>query len=83
MNEIVCKSCKGTWYSNTQDDYCDPCVIAGLVIEREDKEMSKWSVWVGGGEINDYHLTTLAEAEELAQIWKDKGYDEVAIEEIK
>ena len=33
MNEIVCKSCKGTWYSNTQDDYCDPCVIAGLVIE--------------------------------------------------
>ena len=55
----------------------------GIIIEREDKEMSKWSVWVGGGEINDYHLTTLAEAEELAQIWKDKGYDEVAIEEIK
>ena len=44
--------------------------------------MSKWSVWVGGGEINDYHLTTLAEAEELAQAWKAKGYDEVAIEEI-
>jgi hypothetical protein len=44
--------------------------------------MSEWSVWVGGGEINDYHLTTLAEAEELARYWKDKGYDEVAIEEI-
>jgi hypothetical protein len=55
----------------------------GVINEREDKAMNKWSVWVGGGEINDYHLTTLAEAEELAQIWKDKGYDEVAIEEIK
>jgi hypothetical protein len=44
--------------------------------------MSKWSVWVGGGEVNDYHLTTFAEAEELAQDWKNKGYDDVAIEEI-
>lgn len=43
--------------------------------------MSKWSVWVGGGEVNDYYLT-YAEAEELARYWKDKGYDEVAIEEI-
>ena len=55
----------------------------GIIIEREDKEMSKWSVWVGGLEVNDYHLTTFAEAEELARYWKDKGYDEVAIEEIK
>ena len=46
------------------------------------KIMSKWSVWVGGGEVNDYHLTTFAEAEELAQDWKNKGYDDVAIEEI-
>ena len=45
--------------------------------------MSKWSVWVGGGEINDYHLTTFAEAKELARYWKAKGYDEVVIEEIK
>ena len=45
--------------------------------------MSKWNVWVGGLEVNDYHLTTFAEAEELARYWKDKGYDEVAIEEIK
>jgi hypothetical protein len=35
VNEIVCKSCQGIWYSKTEDDYCDPCVIAGLVIERE------------------------------------------------
>jgi hypothetical protein len=43
--------------------------------------MSNWTVWVGGGEINDYLLTE-QEAQELAQIWKDKGYDEVAIERI-
>jgi hypothetical protein len=43
--------------------------------------MSNWTVWVGGGEINDYLLTE-KEAQELAQIWKDKGYDEVAIERI-
>jgi hypothetical protein len=48
-----------------------------------ERVMSKWSVWVGGLEVNDYHLTTFAEAEELARYWKDKGYDEVAIEEIK
>jgi hypothetical protein len=42
-----------------------------------------WTVWVGGLEVNDYHLTTIAEAERLAQYWKDEGYDEVAIEEIK
>lgn len=54
----------------------------GIIIEREDKAMSKWSVWVGGSEVSDYHLTTFAEAEELAQDWKNKGYDDVAIEEI-
>jgi hypothetical protein len=44
--------------------------------------MSKWTVWVDGSEVNDYHLSE-AEAEELAQDWKAKGYDEVVIEEIK
>jgi hypothetical protein len=44
--------------------------------------MSNWTVWVGGSEVNDYHLSK-AEAEELAQAWIDKGYDEVVIEEIK
>jgi hypothetical protein len=43
--------------------------------------MSKWTVWVGGGEINSYYLTK-EEALELAQVWKDKGYDEVVAEEV-
>lgn len=45
------------------------------------KTMSKWTVWVGGGEINSYYLDK-ERAEELVQIWKDKGYDEVVAEEV-
>jgi hypothetical protein len=43
--------------------------------------MNNWTVWVGGGEINDYLLTE-KEAQEVAQVWKDKGYDEVIAERI-
>lgn len=43
--------------------------------------MNNWTVWVGGGEINDYLLSE-KEAHELAQIWKDKGYDEVVVEKV-
>jgi hypothetical protein len=43
--------------------------------------VSKYTVWVGGGEVNDYYLTE-AEANDIAQEWKDKGYDEVVVERI-
>ena len=43
--------------------------------------MSKWSVWVGGSEVNLCYLSQ-QQAENMAQAWKDKGYDDVAIEEI-
>jgi hypothetical protein len=43
--------------------------------------MSKWTVWVGGSEVNDYHLTQ-DEAKKLAQAWKDDDYDEVVIEQV-
>lgn len=36
----------------------------------------EWSVWVGGGEINDYYLTE-CEADNLVAFWKAKGYEEV------
>jgi hypothetical protein len=42
----------------------------------------KWTVWVGGGEVNSHYLTR-EKALEIAQIWKDKGYDDVIAEEIK
>jgi hypothetical protein len=44
--------------------------------------MSKWTVWVGGGEINSYYLDEVS-AQEIAQAWTDKGYDDVVMEEIK
>ena len=45
--------------------------------------MSKWTVWVGGGEINDYYIDNEQTAQDLAQCWRDKGYDEVVVEEVK
>lgn len=44
--------------------------------------MSLYSVWVGGGEINSYHLTK-DEAHNLAQVWKDKGYQDATVAEAK
>ena len=40
--------------------------------------MKKYSVWVGGTEVNDYYLSK-AEANRLAQGYIDDGYDDVAI----
>lgn len=44
------------------------------------KDKKRFSVWVGGVEVNDY-LLTKPEAERLARIWRAKGYDDVAIDE--
>jgi hypothetical protein len=45
--------------------------------------MSKYTVWVGGVEVNDYYLETKEEATDLAKVWLDEDYDDVQIEEIK
>jgi hypothetical protein len=37
-----------------------------------------YSVWVGGGEINNYYLTREA-AERVAKAWRNWGYPEAAI----
>ena len=50
--------------------------------KRGERVMSKWTVWVGGLEVNDYHLTQ-DQAQNMAQAWIDEGNDEVVIEEIK
>jgi len=44
------------------------------------KLKARFSVWVGGGEVNDF-LVTREEAEDIAQAWRNKGYDDVHIEE--
>ncbi len=41
----------------------------------------KYTVWVGGSEVQSYYLTAY-EAKGLKQIWNNKGYDDVVIEEI-
>lgn len=44
--------------------------------------MKKYSVWVGGCEVNDYYLTK-EQAEDLAEEYKADGYDDVEIEEVE
>jgi hypothetical protein len=43
--------------------------------------LERYSVWVGGGEIND-RLLTEAAALFLAEGWKAEGYDDVIVEEV-
>ena len=42
-------------------------------------EEKRFTVWVGGLEINDY-LLTAREAERVAEHWREKGYNDVEIE---
>mgnify|MGYP003649263805 FL=1 len=41
----------------------------------------KYTVWVGGVEVNDYYLT-LENATRLSNEWKDDGHDDVTIQEV-
>lgn len=40
-----------------------------------------WTVWVGGVEVNDYHLTK-EEADRLASIYRADGYEDVVVERV-
>ena len=44
--------------------------------------MNKWTVWVGGVEVNEYYLNEI-EAHDVIKYWKDEGYDDAVMEEIK
>jgi hypothetical protein len=43
--------------------------------------MSKWTVWVGGSEVNGYYLTK-GQAISIARDWFDRGYSDVVVEEV-
>ncbi len=45
------------------------------------REGKKFTVWVGGVEVNDYYLTE-DEAKELVEEYEMDGYDDVVMEEI-
>ena len=55
----------------------NPCAITvgGIV-------MNKWTVWVGGSEVNLCYLSE-TQAHNMAQAWRDKGYQDVVVEVIK
>jgi hypothetical protein len=44
--------------------------------------MSKWTIWVGGVEVNAYLINDKSEAVSLAQYWTAEGYDDVIVEEV-
>ena len=44
--------------------------------------MTKWTVWVGGVEVNAYLINDKSEAVSLAQYWIEEGYDDVIVEEV-
>lgn len=50
-----------------------------LKARRDRRRVSKYSVWVGGGEINAYPLTR-EQAERLAASYTARGYDDAVIE---
>ena len=50
--------------------------------ERRRKLMDKWTVWVGGSEVNSEYLSQ-EKANYLAGYWIGRGYDDVVMEEIK
>ena len=51
------------------------------VLKRERETMSKWTVWVGGSEMNS-HLLTRGQAISIANDWFNRGYDDVVIEQV-
>ena len=45
--------------------------------------MNKWTVWVGGSEINWKHYVCKIDAERVAEFYREvKGYDDVVVEEV-
>ena len=44
--------------------------------------MTKYTVWVGGFEVNDYYLNK-SEAEQLEQAYVADGYTDVIIESVE
>lgn len=42
-----------------------------------------YSVWVGDGEVNEDYINEYEIAVAVAAVWKSRGYDDVAIEELE
>lgn len=42
-----------------------------------------YSVWVGDGEVNEDYINEYEIAVAVAAVWKSRGYDDTAIEELE
>ena len=54
---------------------------AGLATPVMRATMSKWTVWVGGSEMNN-NLLTKGQAVSIANDWFNRGYNDVQVQEI-
>ena len=70
--------------SKMSDDYCEQLFWTSMDIIAENlgfPKKERYTVWVGGEEVNDV-LLTKEKAEELAEDYRSKGYDDVIVEEV-
>lgn len=59
---------------------CAHISTASLIKKQKRKSKKTWTVWVGGGEVNDHYLSK-AEAEVLRDKYIADGYDDVVMED--
>lgn len=51
------------------------------MMTQQDTTRHRYSVWVGGGEVNN-HFLTYQQAHDLADAYRADGYDDVYVEEM-
>ena len=69
-------------YYTNQMELCKTMNVPQEFIIPKYKERKTWTVWVGGGEVNDSYLTH-EQAMKLQSQYIDDGYDDVVIENVK
>lgn len=55
--------------------------IVSSTVEKMERIMSKWTVWVGGSEMSS-NLLTKGQAVSIANDWFNRGYQDVIVEEV-
>ena len=75
-----CNNCMSIY--DNEVDVCSKCSTNDYLMDMGET-MSKWTVWVGGSELNWQHYTHKIDAERVAEFWRQvKGYDDVVVQEV-
>ena len=53
-----------------------------MYVTEEELYGEQYTLWVGGTEINDVHLSK-AQAKHLQSVYEDNGYDDVQIQKVE